>query len=280
MDPFPYAFSPKRPARREFVRVLARISTRLAKLEKQPEGNVETVHEIRTLIKLLRTLLWFAKPAFPPTTSAYAKVEFKKAAGLLSRRRDATAIQATLKDLADEATAPEQRQAVERATRLLASRRLETNNGAVSPHPEREAIVLVQKTIRHLTHAASAAMSWKSPDKRLAKARVRTVAAQETAKKNPTPIHLHEWRKKAKRLLYLLQVLHAAPKKKTKRAIKRIDKLQHRLGDHHDSVVLEERLTRGFPAQSARPAFKPVFELLAARERRLRKKAEKVARHD
>lgn len=275
---FPYKFSLKRKTGAEFGRVLRQISVRLGKLRKaRPGDDTETVHEIRTTIKLLRTLLWFAQPALAPTTLAFAKIELKNAARLLAPRRDLTAMQSALKSLAEEADTPKKREVIHRTGALLAAHAPKTTPGGLL-RQRNEAIALVQKTVRLLIHAAAAGSSWKSPKKRLKKAWAAADRAQKAAEDNPTPVHLHEWRKKVKRLLCLLQLFHPKPKGKKKRAIEKVDDLQHHLGDHHDTVVLHEHLPRHHPAHAADPAFQPLFALLEARLKRLQKKAEKVAR--
>ena len=275
---FPYKFSRKRKTGAEFGRVLRQISARLGKLRKsRPDDDTETVHEIRTTIKLLRTLLWFAQPALAPTTLAFAKIELQNAARLLAARRDLTAMQSALKSLAEETDAPKKHEAIHRTGALLAARAPKTRPGVLL-RQRNDAIALVQKTIRLLIHAAAAGSSWKSPKQRLKKARAAAEHAEEIAGDDPTPVHLHEWRKKAKRLLYLLQLFHPKPKGKKKRAIAAVDELQHHLGDHHDTVVLREHLTRHHPAHAAAPESQPLFALLDERLQRLQKEAEKTAR--
>jgi CHAD domain-containing protein len=275
---FPYKFSPKRKPGGEFGRVLKQISARMGKLRQaRPDDDTETVHEVRTTIKLLRTLLWFAQPALAPTTLAFAKIELQNAARILATRRDLTAMQSTLKSLAEENDTPKEREVIHRTGVFLAARAPKTRPGALL-RQRNEAIALVQKTCRLLVHAAAAGSSWKSPKRRLRKARAAAERAREIAEDNPTPIHLHEWRKKVKRLLYLLQLFHPEPKGKKKRAIEKVDELQHHLGDHHDTVVLHEHLTRRHFAQTAKPEFRPLFGLLEVRLKRLQKKAAKTAR--
>ena len=203
MDAATLAFSPERKTAREFVRVLKRISMRLGRLGKARHGGdpAEAIHEIRTLLKLLRALLWFAKPALPPTTGAYAKLELQKAARLLSGPRDVTAMTATLEAAGQEAS-PAERLAVQRARDLLAAAAPEAEDALHPGGPEAQAVALTRKTIRLLIHDASGELKWKSPRRRLERAHARTDRARKAAQDDPTPAHLHEWRKKAKRLLY------------------------------------------------------------------------------
>jgi CHAD domain-containing protein len=275
---FPYAFSPKGKTGGEFGRVIRQISARLEKLRQaKPGDDTETVHEIRTTIKLLRALLWFAQPVLPPTTLAHARNGLQNAARLLAARRNLTAMQSTLRNLAEETGAPQEHDVIRQTGDLLAAHAPKTTPRTMA-RQRNEAIARVQKTIRLLINAAAAGSGWKSPKKRLRKARAAADRAQERAEDEPTPARFHEWRKKAKRLLYLLLLFHPDPQGKEKRDIAAVDELQHDLGDHHDAVILQEHLARHHPGHGADPAFEPIFGLLEERLQRLRKKAGMIAR--
>jgi CHAD domain-containing protein len=273
---FPYAFSVKRKTGGEFGRVLQQISARLEKLRRaRPGDDTETIHEIRTTIKLVRTLLWFAKPVLAPAALTRVRSGLQDAARLLASRRDFTAMQSTLRNLAEET--PQEHEVIRRTGDLLAAHAPKIGPGTLY-RQRNEVIARVQKEIRLLVHAAADGAGWKSPKKRLRKARAAADRAQATAQDEPTPVHLHEWRKKAKRLLYLLQLFHPRPKGKEKRAIEAVDELQHDLGDHHDTVVLREHLARHHRGHAADPESRPLFKLLGARLKRLQEKAGRIAR--
>jgi CHAD domain-containing protein len=262
MARFAYAFSSrkKEDAKDEFVRVLHLISSRFEKLT-----GPEAVHDVRTLIKLLRALLWLARPSLPPALFDSAKKRLRQAAQMLAGARDAKVVKSTLENLQKEARQADERKAVE-----IVLERLAEKNGGSQSHLK-EAVGLVQKTIGELEQGV--ASEWKSPARRLRKAYRQTGRAREAARKSGRAASYHEWRKKAKRLLFLLQILESG--KKANRTIERVDKMQQRLGDYHDSVVLEEKLKKKF--RSAKAEVEPVLRMLKARERRLRKKAGKIA---
>ena len=65
--------------------------------------------------------------------------------------------------------------------------------------------------------------------------------AYRVARGEPSPEHLHEWRKRVKDLWYSLQILEAAEPKRMKKLIRAAHELSELLGDDHDLVVLEER---------------------------------------
>jgi CHAD domain-containing protein len=243
----------------------------------RPDDDTETVHEIRTTIKLLRTLTWFARPVLAPTTRAGARSGLQHAARLLAARRNLTAMQSTLRNLAEETGTPRDRDVIHRTGALLAARAPKIQPSTMYRQRD-EAIARVQKTIRRLIRAAATATGWKSPKKRLRKARAAAERAQAMAQEEPTPVHLHEWRKKAKRLLYLLKLFHPNPQGKKKLEIEAVDALQHDLGDHHDTVVLQEHLARHHPGHGAESEHEQLFNLLGERLERLHEQAEKTAR--
>jgi CHAD domain-containing protein len=78
----------------------------------------------------------------------------------------------------------------------------------------------------------------------LARAYRRGRRAQRVAHRDPTPEHLHEWRKRVKDLWYSLQILEAAAPKRMKALAKNARELSELLGEDHDLVVLEQQAER------------------------------------
>jgi CHAD domain-containing protein len=262
MAPFPYSFARGGKPADEFVAVLRRLSTRLRTLSREPDR--ESLHETRTSIKLLLALLWLMKPSLPPEVTATTHEELKKAARLLAGARDARVMKSTLEKLKKDARQHE------RAAIDEIGSRLEEKKARDMRPKLRHSISIVRETIALLERNAAAKSA--PVEKRLKKAFRQTAKAEKQARRRQTPPGYHAWRKKAKRLLYLLQVLEPDPKRKKAHQIKGIDRLQHHLGDHHDSVVLEQKLREHLASSH------PIFGLLRKRRHLLRKKAEKVAR--
>jgi CYTH domain-containing protein/CHAD domain-containing protein len=79
-------------------------------------------------------------------------------------------------------------------------------------------------------------------------------AAYRIALRDPTPEHLHDWRKRVKDLWYSLQLLEAANPKRMKKLAGTAHELSELLGDDHDLVVLEqhaERYRGDFPDETS-----------------------------
>jgi CHAD domain-containing protein len=65
--------------------------------------------------------------------------------------------------------------------------------------------------------------------------------AYRTAFDEPSPEHLHEWRKRVKDLWYSLQILEQAAPRRMRKLARTVHDLSELLGDDHDFVVLDQR---------------------------------------
>ena len=78
--------------------------------------------------------------------------------------------------------------------------------------------------------------------------------AYRVALRDPTPEHLHDWRKRVKDLWYSVQLLEAAAPKRMDKLAGSAHKLSELLGDDHDLVVLGEHVERyrdAFPDEAS-----------------------------
>ena len=129
-----------------------------------------------------------------------------------------------------------------------------------------------------IKRSAAKGAEWPSPSERLGKAFRATRQAGKKARRTGKDADFHEWRKKAKRLLYQLELTQAGTGRRRARALKRVGTLQDNLGADHDGVMVEGQLRlkrRMLPLPSSA---RRVLRLLAKRKARLRKKACKIAR--
>src|SRR5476651_741034 len=153
--PLTYAFLPQEKIRRGFVRMLGEISVRgqgLTRRSREPMG--ELIHEGRLLIKRVRALLWFARPALGLAAYARARARLRKAAGLLADQRDLAVTQATLEELARKASKARDRAALAQILRSL------VHNSAASQAPEKALRQMLQQAVGILRR--SAAEIWRS----------------------------------------------------------------------------------------------------------------------
>jgi len=270
------AFLPHEKVKDGFARVLGEISVRARSLTRSREPTGELIHEARLLIKRVRALLWFARPALGLAAYARARARLRKAAGLLADQRDLEVTQATLEKLARKASKTRDRAALAQILRSL------VRNSAAGQAPEKALRQMLQKAVGILCRSAAeirphaaGRTAWPSPSGRLAEAFRAMRRAGKQARRTGKDADFHTWRKKATRLLYQLELTRAGPRQRRARALKRVGKLQDKLGAYHDGVVVEDRLRRMRPA--ATPSAQRVLRLLEKTKVRLRKKAYKVA---
>ena len=140
----------------------------------------------------------------------------------------------------------------------------------------RSALALVQKAVEALENGAAETTDWARPKKRIRKAHQIARTAGKKALRSRDDNDFHEWRKKAKRLMYELTLAGpelAHPAKKIKTA----DKLQKTLGDRHDLVLVQERLQKKAGARKKNIHAARMLKLVQKRKKRLDKKARKLA---
>lgn len=276
--PLVYAFQSDEKIRDGFVRILGEISVcgrDLTLRSRKPMG--ELIHEGRLLIKRVRALIWFARPVLDSAVHARARTRLRKAAGLLADQRDLEVTQATLEKLAQKASIDARDWAA-----LVRTFRSLVCDSAAGGAPRKALRQLLQKamgilsrSVAEIKRSVAGRAAWPSPSDRVAEAFRATREAGKKARRSGKDVDFHEWRKRAKRLLYQLELSQVEPGKRKARVIKRVAKLQDKLGAYHDSVVVESRLRQMIPLTSSS---RRVLRLLEKRKALLRKRAEKIAR--
>ena len=273
---FPLAFHPDEKVARGFVRVLGEMVIQ-ARILARPSRrtSVESVHDMRLLIKRLRALLWLASPAFASSALHQSKSRLREASHQLAAQRELVVMRAILEGLARETG-----KAADRKT-LLRLAHAQSSQSAITAKVEslRQAAAIVLRTINELQLETKDNAHWPSPSERLAKAFRASEKAGKKALRGKDPAQFHDWRKRAKRLLYQLQLTHGDADKRMAKTIARVDQLQDKLGDYQDSVMAQDHLQKYPPGEIARQLVRQSVHLLEKRKHRLRKKVRKLARH-
>ena len=270
------AFQPHEKTRDGFVRVLGEISARGRSLTRSRAPADELIHEGRLLIKRARALLWFVRPALALAAYTRARARLRRAAGLLADQRDLAVTQATLEQLARKASEARDRAALAQIFRS------QVRHSAAGEAPEKalrqmlqRAMDILRQSVDGIKRSAAGRAAWPSPSGRLTKAFRAMRRAGKKTRRTGKDADFHEWRKKAKGLLYQLELTQAEPGRRTARAMKQVGKLQDNLGAYHDGVVVEDHLRRMVPLPSSA---RRVLLLLEKRKARLRKRACQIAR--
>jgi len=235
----------------------------------------DSVHNARVLIKRLRAYLWFAKSAFSSSEMTQAKSSLQRASHLLAAQRDLVVTQSILQMLSRKTPNLPYRKALIRLSR--------NSNGTAVIHGEttqtlgQVAAILLQ-TIKEIIAHVKVHSQWPATSDRVTRAFHATKKAGKMALKCDDPAQFHVWRKRAKRLLYLLQLTQTAPCKRTARLLETVDELQEKLGDYHDSVVVQDHLQKKTPDKATPPLVRHSVKLLEKRKRHLREAVRKIAK--
>jgi len=257
-----------------FARILRHIAERARSLSDDKRFSAEQViHEMRLLIKRVRALLWFARPSVARTIEAEARTQLRKASQLLSGQRDVKAAQTTFEKMLEEIDSTADRAALEKTSQALRK-----DNGA--PEEDKrdnigKAVSMLCGELDDFAQAVERSGKWPSVTKRTEKAFRVMRKSGKKARRTQADADFHAWRKKAKRLLYLLEMRNGDATQREKELLERVYKLQATLGDDHDCVVTAQQLPTPKKSGSVRRA---VTKLLNERQRRLRKKSVKIAR--
>jgi CHAD domain-containing protein len=274
--PSSFAFHPNESIERGFVRVLGQLALQARRLTQHADGKIsESVHDTRVLIKWLRALLWFAGPAFSTSEMNRAKSHLRRASHLLAAQRELEVMQSMLKRLSQKTENPAYRKALAQIAKAEDSQQASTKRSGQSL---RQAVRILLGTIKHFEQRVKTRSKWPSCPKRVAQAFLAVQKSGKKALKSDNAAQFHNWRKKAKRLLYQLQLTQAVSGKHMTRTIEQVDKLQQELGDYHDCVIAQDRLHNGLDVEVSSVVVKRTVKLLELRKDRLRKRARKIGR--
>jgi len=225
------------------------------------------------LIKWLRALLWFAGPAFSTSEMNRAKSRLRRASHLLAAQRELEVMQSILMKLAQKTENSAYRKALAQIAKAEDSQQASKKKSGQSL---RQAVGILLATIKHFEQRAKTKSKWPSCTERIAQAFLAVKESGKKALKSDDASQFHNWRKKAKRLLYQLQLTQAIPGKHMTRTIEQVDKLQEELGDYHDCVIAQDRLHNGLDVEVSSLVVKRTVKLLELRKDRLRKRARKI----
>jgi CHAD domain-containing protein len=270
-----YALHPDEKIGPGFIRVLGQIADRAGQVVRHPGNMPDAMHEVRLLIKRSRALLWFAKPALTRGVSWQAKVDLRKASRLLSAPRDLAVRHATLTKLSPKIAGSKNRKIVARVSNQL---RRQADLKLELPVTEHELLRgaggLLLNALMAIRVQAEKARTWPSTPSRVAKAFHTMRQARKKAARTGSDADFHRWRKKTKRLLFELEWAHPTPNKKMVRTLDAVDRLQEKLGIHHDYVVTAE----GLGDRRSTSLLRGALQVLEKKKARLRKKTQKIAK--
>jgi len=238
---------------------------------------IESVHKARRHLKKMRGLLRLARPGLGRKQFERENIFFRDTAREIRAARDQVALIEALDDLSHRSFNGQTPPIVKRLRRLLV---LDARKLARAI----KADGTLARTSEHLAEKRSEVKKWKLKDftpkdarQAWRKARVASDRAFETAHARPTDENFHEWRKKAKNLLYetLLLRKRYPGLEETRHAT---EKLTDLLGEDHDLSLLAKALAEREAKLRSPAELKVLQALLEARRKRLHVEAFALAK--
>jgi CHAD domain-containing protein len=222
------------------IRRIARGQLELARDElsgASPRKQAEAVHETRKRIKRLRACVRLARDGVGEHTYERENDALRTTARRLAARRDAEVLLETVEGLrerfADELS--------ERATGALRDRLEQERDQAGSGDEEVDAVLAALRDAHaRIATWTFAEESFAALTPGLRRIYRRGRKRMRVARKDPTPEHLHAWRKRVKDLRYAAQIVEGARPKRLRRLAKRAHALADLLGDGHDLAMLRD----------------------------------------
>jgi len=228
----------------EAVRRIAAEQIERARSDADEDDRREAVHEARKRCKKIRALLRLVRPCFEDTYRA-ENAWFRDAARELSELRDATSMIECFDALAERYG--ERIDASEgRSVRAALEKRREELEDEQDVGARLERFRDAMKAARGRVDSWSFDAGQEGVDAvrgGLAKTTRRAVRAFETARDEPTPEKLHEWRKRVKYHRYHVRLLREVWPAGLGARLEAVHRLSDLLGDDHDLAVLRRTLT-------------------------------------
>jgi len=270
----PYSLHRREALRPGLVRILNAMGQSARKLSERPESEAEkSIHDIRTLTKRLRAYLWFLRPVIGKTLHAHGNSCLRKAARRLSKTRDLHAVGAALGKAAISIANENHLHALVQVSQAFAQQTAEAQK-KVPPtiSLEKTADTIIQTISKVTKTLKQDPREIPSPVHRLKKIYKRTRKTRKESMLKKDSRLVHEWRKKTKRLFYILQLTGQLPHIGMTDCLKKVGKLQEKLGDFQDHIVAENHL-RQQPPEVKTACVKKTLHLLRKRRKTLLKEA-------
>jgi len=211
----------------------------IACIERPSADRAADVHRVRLGIKRLRALLRLLRAGMSEAAYRRENRRLKAISQTLAAHRDLQVCRQTLDWLAARAhtrhremfrmlsvrhfRAVQTESQREAALRKVA-RELQRVKWTMNLSPMADQLELVSKALRKTCRTARKRM--------------------KAARKRQSAVAFHQWRIRVKTLEYQLEWLHPRRRGREERLLKRLEKLQERLGKAHDLVILEEEIER------------------------------------
>lgn len=212
---------------------LARAETALA----APGGDAPaTVHDVRKTVKKLRGLIRLARPGF--SDHARENATLRAVGQSLTLLRDSDVMRQTLADLADGADAfPAMAAALEAHSAAM-------RDPAATAAAIAAARAALAEVAARVPHWRIRGQGFATPARALAQSHAAARAAMARLSDPPAEDDIHEWRKRAKDVLYQMQLIEPLWPVALSVRVREADRLTELLGQSNDIAVLLQRVAR------------------------------------
>ena len=200
-------------------------------------SRAKAVHEARKDMKKLRALLRLVRVELGEDLYAHENACFRDTARQLAGARDADVMILTLSDL--ERRYGELPGAARRLRPALVAHRFRASAGALKP-ASRTAAEGLAEALGRVDGWTLDTDGFEAFEEGLGRVYRQGRRAFRAARKQPSPEHMHEWRKRVKDLWYHLLLLQDSWKPVLTAVADEAHELSDRLGDEHDLTVLRE----------------------------------------
>jgi CHAD domain-containing protein len=229
---------------------LRELVARLRELDPQVrDGAEDSVHDMRVTVRRLRSTLTSYAPAFDESESGAARSELRWLEAQLGEVRDPEVQSGRLRELGDAAAGVRAEldaahaEARERLTVVMDQPRYAALLDRLSVLADDPPFTDVARLPAAELVRARAHKDWR---------RVRTrVGSLPAPDDEAFTEHLHEVRKSAKRMQYLLESGRFVAGDDARRLRRRLQSFQRRLGDHHDAALTSELLAEAGESSTA-----------------------------
>lgn len=238
-----FVLDPREPlpdeVRRVVLKQAATARRRLVRAQAAPERMETAVHGARKQIKKIRAVLRLVRPALSKKVYRTENVAYRDIARRLAGPRDRAVQQATWATLTHHAAFPLSADEAARIGQLL-------SEAATEPSGNMSEIPLV---IAELAAARERVAGWTLRDGDFAPLAAglesiyrRGQVLGADARRDPSVVRLHEWRKQVKYLWHACQLLHPLWSEMVGAWTSALKSLADLLGDEHDLAELHARL--------------------------------------
>lgn len=229
------------------------------------------VHDARRAIKKLRAVLRLVRAGIGEMAYDEATRSLRAAADRLNAIRDAQVRLGALDDLAKRsngAIAPRLLRKLQDA--LLKNRQTEEQKFGGSADSAKQFLFEAREQLAGVKVEPN---QWKAVGPGLKKMYRRGRKAWAMAKRQPSPEHFHEWRKRVKDLSNQLRLLRQARPRKVKARMHELNRLADILGDDHDLFMLGQFAGKNLKAPREKM---PFARVIATRQKELKSEALKL----